>query len=443
MKFGGTAIVLGFVCGCAHYQPQPVSVAANAAALEARSIDAPAVRQLIEQKHPEAAANWPPSRWTPEMLTLAAIAVHPDLDVARAELDVARAALRTAAQRPNPAVNAGFEHKATGGNGRPWVTTLSLDVPIEMAGKRGARMGQAKALVAAAAADADQAVWIVRTRAANAAVDLATSEKLAELRRAEVSLREEIVAMLAKRLEAGEAAQPDVTRVRSDERTSRLLLRDEEGRAAERQATLAAAIGVPRASLPPLDLGLPEPSMITDIEQLRALTLTARPDVLAALARYQAAEEALRLEVRKQYPDIHVAPGLGWDQGAFKWALGASAEIPIFNRHEGPIAEAEARRAAAAAQVLALQSRLMGDLDAALASEASARARVEEAQRVVAAKNVLVASARKSFEAGEIDRLALRSQEIEAALAEIDRWSAWFDLQRARVAVEAAVEQPL
>ena len=440
MCAGATLVV---AAGCAHYQPQPVSAAANADALVSRSIDGPAVRQLIGQQHPKEAANWPPSRWTPQLLTLAAIVLHPDLDVARAEWNAARAALRIAAERPNPMASAGVEHKATGGNGSPWVTTFSLDVPIETGGKRRARIARADALTAAAAADVDQAVWNVRTRAANATVALAASQKLSGLRRAEVALREEIVAMLEKRMEAGEAAQPDVTRVRSDERASRLLLREEEGRTAEREAALAASIGIARASLPPLDLTLPEPSAIADIESLRALALTARPDVLAALARYDAAEEALRLEVRKQYPDIHVAPGLGWDQGAFKWALGASAEIPIFNRHEGPIAEAEARRAGAAAQLLALQSRILGDLDAALASEASARARLAEAERLVSAKNTLETSVRKAFEAGEIDRLTLRNQEIEGTLAEIDRWTAWFDLQRARVAVEASVEQPI
>ena len=441
MKCAGAAIALFAFAACAHYQPRPVSAAANAEALLTRSVDAPAVRELIAQQHPETA--WPPPRWTPEMLTLAAIALHPDLDVARAEWNTARAALRTAAERPNPSATADVEHKATGGNGDPWVTTLSLDIPFETAGKRGARVAQAKALTAAAAADVDQAVWNVRARAANAAVDLATSQKLAELRRSEVALREEIVAMLEKRLTAGEAAQPDVTRVRVDDRASRLLLREEEGRAAEREAALAASIGLARSSLPPLDLSLPEPRAITDADRLRTLALTARPDVLAALARYDAAEHALRLEIKKQYPDVHLAPGIGWDQGAFRWAISASAELPIFNRHEGPIAEAEAKRATAAAQLLQLQAKILGDLDTALANEASARARLAEAERIVSSKNALVTSMRKQFEAGEIDRLTLRNQEVEAALAEIDRWAAWFDLHRARVAMESAVEQPI
>jgi len=433
------ALLMG---GCIRYQPRPLSADANASALTARSIDAPVVRTLIEQQHPEAATVWPPSRWTPELLELAAIALHPDLDVARAEWQTAVAAMRTAAERPNPTASAGLEHVATGGNGSPWVTALALDVPFETAGKRGARVAQATALTAAAAADIDQTIWMVRTRTANAAAGLAASRQLAEVRRAELALREEIVEMLERRLAAGEAAQPDVTRVRADERASRLLLREEEGRAAEGEAALAASIGIPRAALPPLDLSMTTPAPIADADRLRTLALTARPDVLAALARYDAAEEALRLEVRKQYPDVHAGPGIGWDQGAFRWVLSASADLPIFNRHQGPIAEAEARRATAAAQLLALQSRILGDLDAALANEASARTRLEEVEQLVANNSSLVASARRQFEAGEIDRLALRNQEVEASLAEIDRWTAWFDLQRAAIAIEAAVEQP-
>jgi outer membrane protein TolC len=430
------------ITGCVHYQPRPMSVDASAEALATRSIDAPVVRRLIEQQHPGAATAWPPPRWTPELLELAAIALHPDLAVARADWQTAVAAMRTAAERPNPAASAGLEHVATGGNGSPWVTTLALDVPFETAGKRGARVAQATALTAAAAADIDQTVWTVRTRTANAAVDLAASRQLAEVRRAELALREEIVQMIEHRLAAGEAAQPDVTRVRADERASRLLLREEEGRAAEREAALAASIGIARAALPTLDLSMTTSAPIADVDRLRTLALTARPDVLAALARYDAAEEALRLEVRRQYPDIHAGPGMGWDQGAFRWVLSASAELPIFNRHRGPIAEAEARRATAAAQLLALQSRILGDLEAALASAASARTRLEETEQLVANSTTLVASARHQFDAGEIDRLALRNQEVEASLAEIDRWTAWFHLQRSAIAIEAAVEQP-
>ena len=431
------------LAGCVPYQRQPVSVAANAQSLETRSLDAPVVRELVEHAH----QTWPPAAWTPELLALAAVALHPDLDVARAEWETARAALRTAAERPNPAAAIGVEHKSGSDSVSPWVTTLSFDVPVETAGKRGVRIAAANALATAAAADVDQAIWNVRTRAERAVVDLAASRELATARRNEVQLRAEIVSILERRLELGEAAQPDVSRVRADDRTARLLLLAEEGRTSEAEAALASAIGIPRAALPPLDLtptaNRQPPTANRPDPPLRAAALTARPDVLAAVARYEAAEEALRLEVRKQYPDLRIGPGLGFDQGSFTWLLSASAELPIFNQHRGPIAEAAARRSAAAARLLALQSKVLGDLESALAGERSARARLEESERALAAKRAAAAAARRQFDAGEIDRLALRTQEIEVALAAIDRWSAWFDLRRALIAVESAVEQPM
>ena len=427
MKHSLAAMAL-LVCGCAHYAPRPVSAEANAAALAARTLDAPQVRALVEP----AAGAWPPPQWTPELLARAAVALHPDLDVVRGQWRAARAALRTAAERPNPSASLGIEHK---NEAQPWTTTIALDLPMETAGKRGARIDQARALSIAAAADVEQAIRDVRIRALTAAFDLGAARELVRVRGDEVRLRDEIVSMLERRLAVGEAAQPEVTRVRADARGSRLGLTEQQTRVAEREAALAAAIGIPREALPPLRVAELESGGAASALQKG---LTERPDILAALGRYDAAEAALRLEVRRQYPDVHLGPGLGWDQGAFKWIVGATVELPLFNRHEGPIAEAEARRELAGAQLLALQAQVLGVLESALASEAGARERWSESERGVEQVRALVASARRQFEAGEIDRLAMRTQELELALAEAERWNAWLDVQRARVAVEAA-----
>ena len=442
-RWKAAALAAALQMGCARYVPQPVSVADHAAALEQRSVESAVVHDLVLKQLPDVA--WPPAQWTPELLALAAVALHPDLDVARAELGVARAALRTAGERPNPTVTAGLERMSGSGSASPWISTLSFDVPIETAGKRGTRVAQAHALSNAAAAEVDQAIWNVRTRAANAVVDLAASRRFASIHAGEAALREEVVAMLERRLAVGEAAQPDVTRARAEARAARLIEREEEGRASEREAALAAAIGIPHAALPPLDLSALTATRprVDDSQRLRELALTARPDILAALARYDAAEQALRLEIARQYPDLHIGPGLGWDQGAFKWSLSLAAELPIFNRHGGAIAEADARRSAEGARLLALQSKIVGELETALALARGATARLGEAERVLASRKALAASAQKQFKAGEIDRLALRNQEIETALAEADVWTATFDLNRAAVAVEAAVEQPI
>jgi len=421
MKFYAAALA-ALLAGCVPYRPQPVSVEENAQMLTTRTLPASA---------------------SPQDLIVAALEMHPDLAVARADLEAAQAAIRQAAERPNPTINLGVERKSGSGDVSPWVTSLVLDVPFETAGKRGARVRQAEALTAEAAANVDQAIWNVRSGVGRAVTDVARSTAVSALRKREAELRDEIVAIYARRLEVGEAATPEIARARAEARAANAATLAEEARLEAARDALAAAIGIPRSALPAhLDLSS-LPMNATVDERLQELALTARPDVLAAVAHYEAADAALRLEVKNQYPDVHLSPGIGWDQGAFKWTIGAAAELPIFNRHEGAIARAEAERERAGAQLLAVQAKVLGLLDAARTRERSARARLEAATRVAESREALLASARKQFEAGEIDRLALRTQELESAAAIADREDARFDVVAAIVELEAAVEQPL
>src|SRR5262249_41673755 len=106
-------------------------------------------------------------------------------------------------------------------------------------------------------------------------------------------------------------------------------------------------------------------------DQVRDLALRGRADILAALAEYAASQSALQLEVAKQYPDIHLAPGYSWNAGStgeHDWQIRATVELPLLNRHHGPIAEAAARRDATAARFIALQASVIGAVDDAVAS---------------------------------------------------------------------------
>jgi outer membrane protein TolC len=373
----------------------------------------------------------------------AALELHPDLAMARADLAAAQAAIREAAERPNPTVSAGLERMSGAADVSPWITSLSLDLPIETAGKRGARVRQAQAMTAEAAANVDQAIWNVRAGVGRAWNDVARGTALTAMRQREAALRADVVAIYEKRLQVGEAATPDVARARAEARTASAAALVEAARLASARDALAAAIGIPRSALPE-DLHIvAAPARASVDDRLQQLALTARPDVLAALAHYDAADAALRLAVRNQYPDVHLSPGIGWDQGAFKWTIGAAAELPIFNRHQGAIARAEAERDRAGAQLVAVQARIIAALDAARTSERTARARYEEASRVAESRETILAAARRAFAAGEIDRLELRLAELESAAAAAEREDARFDIAAAFVELEAAVEQPL
>lgn len=113
---------------------------------------------------------------------------------------------------------------------------------------------------------------------------------------------------------------------------------------------LAAAIGVPAAALSEIELDftkLSKPPALAGIpvSNLKETALRERPDVLAAMADYAAAQSALQLEIANQYPNIQANPAYAWEMGEHRWSLGVTTlSVPILRQNQGPIAEAEAKR---------------------------------------------------------------------------------------------------
>jgi outer membrane protein TolC len=176
------------------------------------------------------------------------------------------------------------------------------------------------------------------------------------------------------------------------------------------------------------------------------LALRGRADILAALADYAASQSALQLEIAKQYPDIHLNPGYSWNAGSTgeqDWQLGATVELPLLNRHEGPIAEATARRQASAARFLALQAKVIGEIDSATASFHASQTNTAALTELASAQKAQREAALDQFRAGAVDRLEVVAAELELAAAELARFEAEVKAQQALGALEDAVQRPL
>jgi outer membrane protein TolC len=74
------------------------------------------------------------------------------------------------------------------------------------------------------------------------------------------------------------------------------------------------------------------------------LELVRHPKVAASLARLSGAEEALRAEIRRQYPDLKLGPAYSNEEGLDRFGLIAGISIPLWNRNREGIAEAEGKR---------------------------------------------------------------------------------------------------
>ena len=166
--------------------------------------------------------------------------------------------------------------------------------------------------------------------------------------------------------------------------------------------------------------------------------------MLAALDAYAASEAALRLELARQYPDLHLGTGYQFDQGQNKWGLGLSLELPVMNRNEGPIAEADrgAQRGGGALH----GAPGAGDRGArAGAGGATRRASISwrVSTRSIALQESQLARARSALALGAIDRPAELAAELELRSGELARVDARQALEQSLAALEAALQGPL
>ncbi len=433
---------------CAAYRPRPLEPEKTARAFESRSLADPALRAFIETQTGRAVPAWPPDPWDEDSLALAAFFFHPDLDAARARRATAVAGRRTAAERPNPSIVGGpFEH-VTNTASPPWIWGVGLDLQFEIAGKRGARRLRADALAEQARLELAQTAWGARSKVRAAAVELWAARETESVLGHQQSELAENERLLVERARAGETSPLNSTQAVLLADRSRLLLADARRRRVDASGGLATALGVPVSAARAVALSTasfaepPDPKAPMS-QGARAKALKSRPDLLAALAGYAAAEADLRLEVARQYPDVHIGPGYAYDQGADKWGFSFNLPIPLFNRNRGPIEEADGRRREAAARFLALQAKIINDIDRARDSYEAAYDKLGTADSALARHLEQDAVVRRLLRPGDVTRMTLFRFQLDLDTTRLSRSQALAETQQALGAFEDALEMPL
>ncbi len=417
-----------------------------AAGLYNRSLDDPELHTWMQQHAGFEIASWPSQAWNLRSLTLAAFYFNPDLDVARANAAAADAAITTAAMKPNPSVSVGPGYEAP--PSPQFITTFDFSLPIETAGKRGYRIATATHLSVASRLQLGQTAWVVQSRVRTTLVDYLFAVKTAELLRREATLRNEYVRLVESRFRAGEVPLPDLTTARIDLTSLHQTLSTAEGQVQTTHAALAAAVGIPDSALTGKalvweDADSPPTSRALPPQSLRNLALANRLDVQRALEQYEAAQSALQLEVARQSPDVNLGPAYSYEEATHFISLSLSSVLPLRNRNEGPIAEAEAQRKVAGAQLLAVQSAVLADVDRSQAQYAAAFATLQAATVVVGELEEQQQSALRLLKAGETEQLTVVAAQLQTSVSGRARLDALHQTQLALGLVEDALQRPI
>ncbi len=434
------------MAGCApvqRYRPAPISPPETAATYAARTLLDPELKPFVDQNIGHPVSEWPPKTWDLRLLTLAAFYFHPSLAAARARVTVAEAEIVTAGARPNPTVTL-----APGIPG-PYLLGLDFGIPIETAGKRGYRQEQARHLSEAAKLDLAETAWKVRSGVRTALLDHLTAVRYLALLRAEEQTRSQQVKLLAQRLQLGDIARPELDAGRIGLLNTQVAIHTAQGRVDETRARLAAAIGVPVSAMEGVELSWadfeqPPSGQSLSPSVIQREAVLNRLDVRRALAEYAAAEAALQLEIARQHPDIQIGPGYQYEERNSFFTVGLSATLPIFNRNQGPIAEAEARRKEAAARFRATQAQVIAQSEVALVRYRAALQELGEARdSLTKLQGEREQMSTRAVQLGESDRLTLNAVMLDrSAVAQV-----WFvavvRAQSALGEIEDAVERPL
>jgi outer membrane protein TolC len=441
LSFLGIVLLTG--CAARRYQAAPIVPTETASMLQSRSFSDAGLQAFLQKNLAQPERKATPNTWDVGTLWLAAQYFNPALEAARSRIAEAKAAIVTAGARPNP--NLGIAP----GIPSPYLLTLDFAVPIETAGKRGYRIESARSLDQAANFDFADTVWKLRSGVRAALLDYLLASRNLKLLLSEEKIREDQVNLLEQRFAVGEIPRPDLDLARIEFLKTHIAISTAEGQVGQTRAALAAAIGIPVAALQGVDfswsnLDSPPSAESLSPQQIQREAVVNRLDVRRALAQYAATESDLQLEIAKQYPDVAIGPGYTYEEKNNFFTLGISTTLPIFNRNQGPIAEADARRKEAAAAFLDKQLQVIAGSEQALVLYAAALRELTEADTSLRTlQEQQEQMTRRAVDIGEQDRLSLNGVQIESAVLARARLDALSRAQRALGQLEDSVQRPL
>lgn len=366
----------------------------------------------------------------------------PELARLGSEVAAAEGRLTGARTYPyNPEVSAEAAERRDEAGGSSTDVGLGLAQRIELAGQGARRRAEAEHRLTAARGAFRQARRSALARAARAFAEAVGRREVLASHRTDAELARRFARLTSRRVEAGSGTAVEEVLARAGLARAERQLALAQGLYRRAQAALAEAAGLTDTALvqPAGELPRPEPGWTPPpLEDLLARAAEARGDLAAARARVEAGAARRALARAERIPDVTAGLRAGREEGDDIVGLGLTIPIPLFDRNQGAITEADAELAGARAElavtelavrreVAAARARLVAALEALDAAESLGLAALEDGLELV----------ERSFDAGKIgsaEVILFRRELVEAR-----RQSVEARVEAFRAAVELAV----
>jgi cobalt-zinc-cadmium efflux system outer membrane protein len=311
--------------------------------------------------------------------------VHRNLDLqAKAfEIPQARADVITAGLRANPIFYADSQLVPYGAfsNARPGGPTqydVNFSQPIDYSRKWRARKNYALRMLSVMEAQYQDAVRLGIQNLYTAYVDVLAARETVHCAQTSVSGLAEVLRVNRELLnESSKATAADVEQAEADLETAKLGLVDAESLLHQRKLVLGELLNLPPESAGAIevrggiaDRALPPPGL----DQLIAMALDCRPDIVAYQRGIEAAEAGVKLQLANRFSDAYLlfqpftyqnnAP-FGKESGQ-SWAMGITLPLPVWNRNQGNIERARYNVAQSGVQLEQMKRRVITEVRQAL-----------------------------------------------------------------------------
>ncbi len=460
-------LVMTGVVGCQSYERQPLELGNHAADWVRRSIDIESIQQYAKT-HGSAETDEAPFDSTNGLSCSEGEAValffNPRLRLARSRANVALASAEEAGWWPDPQFEAellrfldrgqrtgfrfdgpsldGVNTGILGSNGTgigglelsqpgirrvggdfiddPMIVGASLSFTIPISGRLAVEKDLRWSDYDAAWCQILVAEWELLTNLRDAWLEWSTLDERVGVSRDYVGRLEGIAKMVRQLADAGEMKPTEARVLRIELARQRTRIQAIEGQAEQKRLAILSLLGIAPDSPVRLHPQVFVSSVADASEVRRSQLLDNHPRIKAARARYETAEQRLRLEIRLQYPDLKVGPGFSFDEGFSRLGVGFGFPIPLWNRNRQGIAEAladrEAARVAAEVEVELVFSEL-ARVEASL--DQASRQREYLVQEVAPLVDEQLLDTQTLLGLGEVDVLLLRdalSRSLETKL---------------------------
>ena len=368
---------------------------------------------------------------------------NPQLRAASASIDGAEAGIVTAGAYQNPSVTFGSL-----GRQRVLMQTAAMpgmlhgfnfSQPIDLPMVRSARINAATVRRQGAQLGLSEMRLAVRGAVKQAFYEALRRRREMQLAQGNVELLEDLRRRIQVQVDVGEAARLELTRAEAEVASARIAVRSAELRSSAALSALYAAVGAPLGPVEP-DGDLQRPQILPTLDELQQEMLSKHPTIQVSQAEIRFAEATAASERAQRLPSPSIWADWFQQPEAAQFRFGVTLTLPVFNKREGPIAEAEAARRHATAVAQTRRVQLLASLERAYSMYQVADQQVQIAEtgtlRQAAAAVDAAQAAFKFGERGIIEVLdaqrVLRSARMDYLNAQFDRQQALIELEQLR-----------